>query len=267
MLRSEQKNVLGGPNTLGNTIYEYDHFTGSQITIYFGDVLIDDANSITIRCDQTKVPVFGWASQYYSFLADGKILVSGDLTVAFKESGYLLYTIQRYSELAGSSRSPRTGELIKTGDLRKASSAASQERTRTRNVEQIANGQAGMTNAETARQLGAMNDADFENYAEAFEDVLWLGAEADNALGRDQMFSRNLPEGEEITNKQLFAHRRLDQYPPVDVWILYGDQNHAAANHTVRKLLDVSFTGQTQVIESNGQPIYERYFFLAKTFV
>ena len=276
-----------GPSNLGNNIYEADAITGSQILVLMGDILIDDAVAVTVQLGQNKVPVFGYGSPYYSFVADGQISVAGDLTIAFKESGYLLYPAKHYNNLIGKNQSatPRYGDsetalgerLVKSGDLRYLSNIARNKRILYTNVEQIMDlendihkGTAGETNKQhiqSMRDLAYLPDKDFENYAEAFEDVLWYGAEKANPAARDQLFSRNLPEGEHIDENDIFSHRRLDQYPPVDIWIIYGDPNHPAANHTVRKLLDVSFTGQVQAIEANGQIVYEKYQFISRNFV
>jgi hypothetical protein len=83
----------------------------------------------------------------------------------------------------------------------------------------------------------------------------------------DNLFSKNIREGEEITKESLYSHRRLDQYLPIDIWISYGDLEYENSNHTSKKLLDVSFLGQSQIIETSGQPIIESYTFIARNFV
>jgi len=291
------------PDNIGNTAYEYDWFSGSQIGIMIGDVLIDSAAHINFTLNQTKTPVFGYANQYYSFVADGHVIVQGTITIAFKESGYLLWPMQRFQEKVAGLRSIKTeedwnkahtelwtsprysidssGKKINYYDTSKegnsltaAAKAASNKRVMEANVEQMFDWQG---NADNNRQnknfnsfwqeLGALPDNDWEKYAEVFEDAIWFGSDKANPFARDKFFSKNLSNTEEISNEQVLSHRRADQYPEMDVWIVYGDQSRQPANHTVKKILDLSFTGQSQTIEVSGQPIMETYSFLARNIV
>ena len=106
--------------------------------------------------------------------------------------------------------------------------------------------------------LAALSDEAFENTAEIFEDVLWKNNKEDFRTG-------NLP----LAARKYFSdppatHRRADQYPPSDIFILYGDITNAAANHTIKKLINVSILGQGQVIMVGGEPIREQYRFIAQ---
>ena len=99
------------PPLAGSTYYEYNHFSGSQITIMFGDVLVDDIVHIDFSVNQNKIPVYGYANQYYTFTSSSKVLAQGSVTVAFKEAGYLFWPIKRFlDQKAGSEwTSPRYG--------------------------------------------------------------------------------------------------------------------------------------------------------------
>lgn len=158
----------------------------------------------------------------------------------------------------------------------KAGSNQAKKKTMRINVEQMVAlmNNKDSTNSDVHRQynqfwqeLGSMSDNDFENWADVFEDVLWYGSDPANAATRDKLFSKNLRIDASISDEDVLGHRRLDQYPPVDIWITYGDCNSAAANHTVKKILDVSFVGQSQTIEVSGQPILEVYSFFARNLV
>jgi hypothetical protein len=301
-LRDEQGQFIT-PYGSGSTPYEYDYYSGSQIGVMMGDVLIDSAAHIAFSVQQTKTPVYGYNNQYYTFLADGHVLVQGTLTINFKEAGYLAWPHQRYQErIAGQYlvnteedwnrihtelwTSPRysideNGRKInyyntgKSGDsLTAAAKAATRKRVLEANVEQTFAWQA---NADTSRQnanynqyvkeLGALPDNEFEDYAEVYEDALWFGSDPANPTVRDKLFSKNLSKREAIQDEQVLSHRRSDQYPPVDIWIVYGDMSRQPANHTVRKIMDLEFTGQSQSIEVSGQPILEQYSFLARNIV
>jgi len=272
----------------GSITYESDHYSGSQVCVMFGDTLIDNAISITFNVNQDKKPVYGYASQYYSFVASGKVLVQGLLTVAFKEAGYLFWPIRRFlqqQQSPGEWSSPKYSvdknglitrgyDVSKTdGTFRSAAQIAAQHRLMQANVEQMAawSAESPMTNQQAYntlwRELGSLPDDTFEDWAEVFEDSIWYGSDHKNPNARDQLFSKNLREDDELDEEAIYSHRRLDQYPAIDIWIVYGDMNAAANNHTVRKLLDVSFLGQSQTIEVSGEPIFEQYSFICRNLV
>jgi hypothetical protein len=284
MLRDPVTNTPIGPTQLGNTIYEYDWYSGSQIQVMIDDILIDNAVGVAYQVQQTKTPVFGYASQYYSFVSDGHVFVQGELTIAFKEAGYLFYAMARSlnARAAGGLTTPRYitrngkmdfgSNVIENTSLVSASAAARRGQILRANVEQMAQIEADQGDPVSIRannqfwlELGAMNDDAFEDWAEAFEDVLWYGTEAANPFTRDLVNSKNIPPGEILDDETIFAHRRLDQYPPIDIWIVYGDHNTGnAVNHTVKKLMDVSFIGEAETIEISGSPIFEQYSFIAR---
>jgi len=280
------------PPLAGATRYEYDWFSGSQISIMVGDVVLDSAVAIQFDVNQSKTPVYGYASQYYSFVSEGKVLVQGSLTIGFKESGYLLWPIKRFADLNRSNQwtSPRysvdkQGRIIRgydpstsDGTFKSAAQEAERKRVMQANVEQMMEwGNPSASDLKNGaaynsfwRQLGALPDDQFEDWAETFEDAIWYGSDPRNAVLRDQLFSGNIHDSVmgfsagEIDEETVLSHRRADQYPPIDIWIVYGDTSRPAANHTVKKILDLSFIGQSQVIEVSGEPTYEQYTFIAR---
>ena len=286
-LRDQNGNYLH-PHGIGSFAYEYDWFSGSQIGIMIGDVLIDNAVALSFNVEQTKTPVFGYANQYYTFVADGHVMVSGTLTIAFKETGYLLWPMQRFQERNVSQvyTSPRYSvdkqrninnsyDPNKQGsNLTDAARAAKNKQVMEANVEQMfgwansqSNGRQNKQYNKFWRELAALPDNQFENWVEVFEDAIWYGSDVANPTMRDKLFTRNLPDNEFISDEELLRHRRADQYPNIDLWIVYGDMSHQPVNHTAKKILDLSFTGQSQTIEISGQPTYEQYNFIARNLI
>jgi hypothetical protein len=117
------------------------------------------------------------------------------------------------------------------------------------------------------KELDYLTDDKFEDWAETFEDVLWYGSDKQIPTLRDQLNSKNLTPLQVIQKETFLSHRRPDQYPEVDIWIIYGNTSDHTANHTVQKILDVSFTGCQKSISSSGEPIYETYSFVARNLV
>lgn len=288
-----------GPKNVGDIGYEFDYYSGSQISLLLGDILIDSAIAINFSSSQSKTPIYGYNSQYYSFVADGHVLVQGSLLISFKESGYLFYPIKRSvnnsakiyqtkdKSTSNLSRSPRytvdeDGQIVnsyepKDFSLTEAARAAEQKKVMEANVEQMFDWEkidgpdAALKEKKKYnkfwRELEALPDDAFENWAETFEDAIWYGSEKSNPFVRDKLFSKNIPAGVLINDEDVLKHRRVDQYPEIDIYITYGDMSKQPSNHTVKKLLDVSFIGQSQSIEISGEPIFEKYDFIARNIV
>ena len=292
----EDSLYLASQNVAGTT-FEYDFYSGSQITVMLGDVLVDNAVSINYKVEQTRAPVFGYASQYWSFMSDGHVIVTGALAIAFKESGYLLAPIQRFLQLQGSQSTPypsgqpttpryyrddpggeldiahQSDKLFANATFMELSAAARHHRTIRSNIEQTREWR--QNNAEYNQlyynfwhKLGALPDRDFEDWAEKFEDAIWYGSDTSNPYTREKLNSKNVTSFDDIEDDELIlSHRRADQYLPVDIWITYGDTNNQNTNHTVRKLMDVQFVGQSQTIQISGEPVFEVYNFIARNVV
>jgi len=227
--------------------YEFDYFSGSQISIYIGDILVDDIAHIQYSVSQGKKPVYSYASQYFATLAPGIILVEGTFVVPFKEADYLLEVLARFQE---------TMRPIEK-DTRYLFTPKGSQVVAQQNIERLLQETKNGKNTDKfklIRDLAVQSDKVFEGIAEAFQDSLWKTQGTD-----DQWLSGNASSH----NVKRETYRRADQYPPFDIWILYGDVANKAANTTIKKIIDVEIVGQGQTVELDGI-VFEQYRFLAK---
>jgi len=260
--------------SLNTTSYEFDFFAGSMISIYLGDILVDDVQYIQFEVTQTKRPVYGYASQYFHTVASGQVLVEGVFTVPFKEADYILATLQHYrTQQAPIHMGPgekeykalresieRYMESQKKFEEQKAIISSAEGFGMSREgIDKLRELAPEVNNPyDFYKDLAALPDDAFENAAENFEDHLW--GKTGNAYSEYTTGNLSVvPGGEDI-----YTHRRGDQYPPFDIWILYGDISNAEANHTIKKIIGANIVGQGQAISSDGQPILEQYRFIAK---
>jgi hypothetical protein len=270
------------PNQFSN-VYDLEYFSGAQMNMYIGDVLIDEVTSLEVKVHQKKMPVYGYASQLFDKVAAGTILVEGSFTINYKESGYLYTVLERYRSLIKGGHSNKQSPFISQDAL----SQISKNRTggaisnnqkgflRRQNIEQINasveeiisgkningdnirpeelidyyNSITGFNNNSRARNgsaPGALPPT--EAIFETFEDKIW-GSED---LNRDSEGRRG-------------DSNRFDDFT---IYVTMGDYNrNDRVNHTAKRIDNVHLLGQAQTIAINGEPIAEAYWFFAKNFV
>lgn len=260
----------------GLITYEADWFSGAQIQVMMGDIHIDNAVAISYAVNASRTPVYGFGSEYFSFMAKSPVLVTGALTVAFKESYYMLKPAARFHNLvrSGEVATARMAKRRQGGftSLEEASDAAHKGRVSYINVEDLYEYARNLTTggdglrSDLVTQLAALEDSAWEEMAEKFEDAIWYGSDHQSPETRDSLFSQTMSDDVDyVDDRAILKHRRLDQYPPVDIWITYGDMEAPdQVNHTVQKLLDVYFTGETQEIIVGGEPVLQTFQFLAR---
>lgn len=74
------------PNQNGKLVR---YFSSIDAEIYFGDVFIDEAVSISYRIEQNQMPIYGYNSYIYDDIAIGNRIVIGEFTVNFTKTNYL----------------------------------------------------------------------------------------------------------------------------------------------------------------------------------
>jgi len=237
--------------SLNATSYEFDFFSGAQMSIYIGDIYVDDINTLRFTVTQSKAPIYGYASQYYHTLADGRIFVRGDFALSFKESGYLINVLQNYRQEAPITAKGKQHLVLRENIERYLQKKHERRRT-------------DASKYQFYRDLSALPDETFENIAETFEDKLWKSGFA----SEEQFMTPNIPQSRyAYSDDDVLIYRRADQYPPFDIWVLYGDISNKAANHTIHKIVGASIVDVTQQISVDGEPIQEAYSFVARNLV
>jgi hypothetical protein len=254
-------------------IYEVDYFSGAQVAIYIGDVLVDEVTSITYQVSQHRTPLYGYASQLFDALTAGPVIVQGNFTINFKEAGYLWFILQRYQNIIGAKNPPiaslNDGLRERTFDMNpemKADRGQSQYVNPALIAWEVANkiinkDQASQlqdtARANTGRKLGGYSSIAraqggmgvAENVYEYFEDKIWAS----------QAAQEDLNEGRRADSNNL---------NPFEIYVAYGDYTgDNRLNHTIRKLAQVNIVGTAQQIVYDGMPIQEQYNFIARNII
>jgi len=222
----------------GKQIYDYDHYSGANVSLYIGDIWIDEITSIKYQIEQQKRPVFGYASYHWDFVAKGTSMVTGMFTINFKESSYLFYVLDRIRK-AGTNAHLTPTELIN-----------GQTRPIDRNtIERFLEKPMDRLKYKDIADIASLPDDKFENLAEQFEDTVW---------GKT---------GETLDSVAYADHRRVDHMDSFDIFLAYGNMDDHTSNHTVKRIQRVELIGQSQLIEVSGEPIQEAYTFIARDVV
>jgi hypothetical protein len=227
-------------------INKFDFYSGSQITIWFGNILIDDINSIQWVRTQGKMPIYGYASQLFDAVADGTVVIQGSFAINFRQSGYIsavlesittLYKVLAPDDPTGKQQFDQTKwPVIK--DLI---------------ASHLRNGTFGPSSIAEIQELG--NSENFFDLAKVYEDTIWGASDARNPAlinAPDVKQSMAIPGG-------------------FNILISYGNPSHTETNTlrdhmqtTTKSLVGVHLLGEAQMIQVGGQPIQEQYNFIAR---
>ena len=82
---------MTGSTYIANQPFEYklDYFSGAQANIYLGPILLDEVTSLQWSVHQAKIPIYGYASQFFNEMARGSVIVQGQFSINFIQPNYL----------------------------------------------------------------------------------------------------------------------------------------------------------------------------------
>lgn len=73
-----------------------EYFSGSQASIFIGDVWVDDILDWQCSVGAQATPIYGYGSTFYDRAVQGRVLVQGSFTINFREPNYLFAILARY---------------------------------------------------------------------------------------------------------------------------------------------------------------------------
>ncbi len=262
-------------------VYSVDYFSGAQCALYVGDIWVDEVTSISYSVSQSRRPLYGYADQLFKDMSKGQVIIQGEFTINFKESGYIWLVLDHYRQrikglsslippnpfassalisqnnieaiINADGNLSERNELIKSfgfvgppspDDITNATSGA---------LESTAASLGGFSSVTRARKDGIGNA---ENILEQFEDAVW---------GKNKNGNIDLTQSD-LDN----ANRRADDpaLNPFDIYLAYGDfAGDNRVNHTIQKIAGVHIIGSGKQVVIDGQPIQESYQFLARNIV
>ena len=277
-------------NVVRRGIYNVEYFSGAQVSLYIGDVWVDEITTLSYGYQQDRRPIYGYASTLYDDLSEGQILVQGQFTINFKEAGYLWLILNRYrtQSLGGS-------DLTEVGGDPFINSSSTTKNT----VERLVNNEVSVfernrllqelteESARTYRDVGDPGAARYRQElagearrvrrASAGEISASLGGFASNirargGVGRAENVYESFEDavwGRSGTEEFLETRRTDDpRLNPFDIYVTFGDfAGDGHANHTIEKIRTVNILGKSKQIVIDGMPIQEQYSFVARELI
>ena len=232
--------------TLSSTTQnKFDFYSGSQITIWFGNIVIDDISSIQWVRSQGKMPIYGYASQLWDTVADGVVVIQGSFTVNFRQQGYIPAVITQIANMY-KILAPNDPTGKRQFDQTKWPSYKNMIALH------LKNGTFGPQTVEEIIELG--NSTNFFEQAKVYEDIIWGTYPAYNPAREvsDVKQSVAIPDGFNI----LITYGNTSKNDAVTL------NDHLQS--TTKSLVGVHLMGESQLIQVGGQPIQEQYSFIAR---
>lgn len=253
-------------------VFDLEYYDAAACSIYIGDVLVDEITSLRYSRQQSKTPIYGYASQLWDDCTVGQVIISGSFSINFKEQGYLWAVLRRYKNISSqdigfATKGDKRLLNVREGDSRTQPNLVNNRGTRVgsngtaidrRTIERIAGGEYSRGQRYDFYQdlagystfdINNPRDKTFEDIVEAFEDQIWE-PDVDNVDLVSQI--RNVDNNE------------FDNF---DMYVVFGNMANPAANHTAQKIVDVRLTSIGKEISVGAGPIQEFYTFVARTTV
>ena len=227
-------------------VQSFSYYSGSQISIWFGDIWVDDISDISFQYNQEKRPIYGYASQYFDAVAKGQVFIQGGFVVNFKERGYISYIINNLPKLYNDMGARVSGSFTKDS-IQKLRGIISTH---------LRNGTFGPQSLADITDLAKSDN--FLEQSEVYEQAIW----GEKIYGQDNSYKY-------IDTPDILQQKEFPK--GFDILITYGDVSAGKptsledmTTSTVKKLNGVHLTGSSQMIRYGGEPVQESYSFFAR---
>lgn len=233
-----QSDLYTRPNTRAEyQLFNNEYFTGSDVSIYLGDIWIDEIIDFEYSLQEQIMPVYGYASYVADAFVKGNRIIQGSFTINFKSVGFINEVLRYRDPIQNLYKGKNKGADLK--DL------------------------SAHTLDETLKLYGVKG---FEELAAEYESSLWAASD-----GKED--SKN---GSKAYFLHYDDEDKLDDGFEIKVTYGPHDASSKVTNYkngkkerpfeTIEVLTGVHITGVQKAIasSSSGAPILERYTFVAR---
>ena len=236
--------------------YNLDYYSGAQASVYFDDIMIDEVTTMQWTVQQSKVPIYGYASQTFDEMAKGTIIVQGSFSINFVEAGYLWSVLNRNHKTRRAIQFDG-GTIGYPTIMDQTEVQRRNQQAVNRYIEANMNPRDEPTVSSDAAMIEAYNTLrnrpdGLHEYSKLINDHVW-GSEVSRTVG-------GIPE-------DFSGQRRTDRKELNGFDIYVGFQHTNSDVHTITKIEDVHLVGKAQTIVIDENPIQEVYSFYAKNVI
>jgi hypothetical protein len=246
-------------------VYNSEYFSGAQVCLYIGDTWIDEVVSLSFQVSQSRSPIYGYSSILFDDISVGNVLVQGEMTINFKEAGYLWLILARHGKLQYgvdvldpnfNAKNAAQSFIGNTNMYNVLNNGTNQSLTQKNTNIKVLTAQVALAQTQAQNNTASVktgnqfNTSDYQTMINSLQGLLW-GQAAQSELDKVKT-------------------RRADdpKVNPFDLYITYGDITGPAGVHsTIQKLKNVYIIGTSKTITLEGIPILETYSFIAQDLI
>lgn len=81
--------------------FDTSYYNGLDVRVMLGDYVIADVVGLSYELLEQATPVYGYASYTFQRVIRGNRIIRGQFTINFKQSGYIVWMVNRYYESLG----------------------------------------------------------------------------------------------------------------------------------------------------------------------
>lgn len=246
------------------------YYSGLDISVYFGDVFIDEIVQLQYQEMEQTRPMFGYADYTFRDVIHGSRIVQGSFAINFKDAGYIPTLLMMLKEGADESAVDTIAHL----QARYANNAPDQQ---ARTDLQYLNDQLTWSSERIALSkdvtlediVNVRNGVSYNpNAYSALMDNLKRNGWGEEAVGTTaNLAERVAGAGERNTPKYSIAGGA--EGLGFDIVIKYGQpedyQDSRPGWGTIEVIKDCHITGVSKAIDDTGRNVLESYTFLART--
>jgi hypothetical protein len=240
-----------------DNLHTTEYYTGAQVRIYFGQILIDEISSIEWAGNNSKRPVFGYASTQFDAVAQGQYLVQGAFVMPFKEVGFLhhvhseLSNTERYLERVRSAVNEDRPVIGATVNPETSAPRVTIATTTGEGDVDVAQTVTALTPADLVLQEASEGGQSYRQLLDELENRIWepRSADIDRQLRPDEF--------------DLDPTRRFIQNG-FNILVTFGDVSNPNTPSTAKTLIDVHITADQRIADTSDNPIFEQYTFFCR---
>jgi hypothetical protein len=238
--------------------YATSYFTGSQASIWIGDVWVDEVFGISFSASQSILPIFGYASSFFDAVARGKVLVQGYFEINFIDEGYLYSILNDRAKLLVGDKANQNPDMIKYARENHMTIQQMGEKTARTQQDVI------LDQIQLLKEVGNGAFPDGRSRRQTMSQIMNELSQLDSISLSDIASEINRRSQPVNTQNRSIIYEMI----PFTLKGHFGNPELGGEDRgTVKEIRDCFLIGNEMVVDSSEDVVKERYSFLARLHV